>query len=489
MTPPDWMRALADHVRDTRAAYPDEELVVVFDIDGTIVDTRHLVVRTLLSFDRHHDTEHFVGLTAVDIVHHEARIDEILEPFGLPEHEHRRVRTWYLRHAWDPVAMAAAHLPYQGVMSVIRWFQLQPRTHVAINTGRPDPMRDVTLAALNELGHQHRVRFSGELLFMNAGGPNDVAASKIEALRQLHEAGFRVVAVVDNEPAMIRAMAEADGTGEILFLHADTIFESRREPTPRTVSGSAYGLAGLVDEAEIGRRVTLVWHGVNDAHNLRQFAGSAIRWAELDVRRDPLGRLILRHDSFDETPWRRDEELMLLRTCLEALRSSGRSVKLDLKEGGETLEEVLDTVEHVGFADRELWFNGGVETVDEVGFREIGRRHPGAIVQCPIDFLVPLMVAAPGFAGEALMMLRGWGITRLSLDWGTVGVRTALDFAERHGWDVNLYGVPDLGSFLEAALLLPASVTADFNFPDWNYDGRGPYPRTSIMQDLESSIR
>jgi len=29
-------------------------------------------------------------------------------------------------------------------------------------------------------------------------------------------------------------------------------------------------------------------------------------------------------------------------------------------------------------------------------------------------------------------------------------------------------------SFLEAALLLPASVTADFNFPEWHYDGRGP---------------
>ena len=38
----------------------------------------------------------------------------------------------------------------------------------------------------------------------------------------------------------------------------------------------------------------------------------------------------------------------------------------------------------------------------------------------------------------------------------------------------SLYGVPDLASFLEAALLLPASVTADFNFPEWNYFGRGP---------------
>jgi len=28
-------------------------------------------------------------------------------------------------------------------------------------------------------------------------------------------------------------------------------------------------------------------------------------------------------------------------------------------------------------------------------------------------------------------------------------------------------------AFLEASLLLPRSVTADFNFPDWHYFGRG----------------
>jgi hypothetical protein len=36
-----------------------------------------------------------------------------------------------------------------------------------------------------------------------------------------------------------------------------------------------------------------------------------------------------------------------------------------------------------------------------------------------------------------------------------------------------VYGVEDLESFLEAALLVPSSVTADFNFPDWHYFGRG----------------
>jgi hypothetical protein len=345
---------------------------------------------------------------------------------------------------------------------------------VALNTGRPEGMRHLTLASLNALGRLHRVAFTSELLFMNRSGPEDVAAAKVDGLHQMHLAGYQVVAVVDNEPDMIRAMAEADRTGEILFLHADTIFASRREPTPGTVSGSTYDLSALVDESEVGRRVTLVWHGVNDRHNLEQLRASQVQWAELDVRRDPVGRLVLRHDSFLESPWRRDQELMTLRECLEMLRLTERSVKLDLKEGGEVIDEVLELVDGFGFADDELWFNGSIEALGGQGFGRLRRERPGAILQSPIDFLVPLLLAAPEFAEEALAMLADWGVTRASLDWRTPGARDVLDIVERLGWEVNLYGVPDLESFLEAALLLPASVTADFNFPEWNHFGTGP---------------
>jgi hypothetical protein len=475
------MRALAAHVERMRLAYPEEELAVVFDIDGTIVDTRHLVVHVLLAYDRHHDTEHFRGITADDVVDHETRVDEILAPFALPERVRRDVRAWYLRLFRDPEAVAASHRPYQGVLGVIRWFQLQPRASVAINTGRPEAMREVTLASLNALGAVHRVRFEPELLFMNRQGfEEDVAAGKVDALRRLRLAGYRTLAVVDNEPAMIRAMAERDETGEILFLHADTIFSSRREPTPRTAAGSSYRLSGLVDEAEVGLRVTLVWHGVNDRHNLRQFVASEVRWAELDVRRDPFGRLVLRHDSFVGSPWTREEELVPLRDCLEELRRTGRSVKVDMKEGGEVVDEVLELVDEIGFPDDELWFNGSIQALGPEGFGRLRGARPGAILQSPIDFLVPLLLAAPELADDVLAAIGRWGITRVSLDWRTPGARDVLDAVEQLGWEINLYGVPDLESFLEAALLLPASVTADFNFPEWSYDGRGPAGRAPV---------
>lgn len=486
MSTGDWMRELAALLRRMREAYPDDELCIAFDIDGTIVDTRALVVQVLLSYDRHHATTLFEGMTVEDVLAHETRIDEILEPFPLPARVRIDVREWYATHARDPEAITAAHRPYRGVLGVIRWFQLQPRTHVALNTGRSEAMRELTLSSLNALGRLHRVRFSSDLLVMNDGGEDRPAEeAKVAGLVRLRDAGYRVVAVVDNEPSNILAMAEADRAGEILFLHADTIFASQRRPLPRAVGGSVYGLSGLVDEADLGARVTLAWHGVNDVQNLRQFTTSEVRWAEVDVRRDPLGRLVLRHDSFLQTPWRRDERPVMLRDLLETLRWIGRSVKLDLKEGGDVVEEVLELTTDFGFRDDELWFNASIEALGEAGFDRIRHARPGAVRQCPIDFLVPLLLAAPHAAERVLELVAGWGITRVSLDWSTPGVRDVLDAIESRGWEVNLYGVPDLEAFLEAALLLPASVTADFNFPEWHYFGLGPGRRgASHARDL-----
>jgi hypothetical protein len=131
-------------------------------------------------------------------------------------------------------------------------------------------------------------------------------------------------------------------------------------------------------------------------------------------------------------------------------------------------------VRRLGFADDRLWFNGSMESLEPEGFAELRAGSSGATLQVPIDSLVPLLLAAPELAGDVFEVLRRWGIDRVSLDWRTPGMREAFDRVERLGWEVNLYGVPDLESFLEAALLLPASVSADFNFPEWSYDGRGP---------------
>lgn len=462
------------HYEQMRRAYPEDVLCIVFDIDGTIVDMRYLMVQTLLAFDRAHATDYFRGLHVDDVDVHENRIDDFLAGRRLPAAVRADVLAWFAGHIWTPDAVLAGTRPYAGVLGVIRWFQLQPQTIVALNTGRPEPLRDLTLQSLNEVARAYRVTFDSEHLCMNARGwGEDVAAGKVEGLERLQTAGLRVVAVVDNEPANLAAMAAADTTDEMLFLHADTIFESQRQHFPRAVTGRDYALSGLVREADIRGRVEFIWHGVNDEANLRQFSSSSVRWAECDVRLDPLDRLVLRHDAFETTPWTRTEHPFLLDDCLDAISAQGRAAALDLKEGGAVVQRTLDAVAKSGLADEDVSFMGCLDVIGVEGFRLIHEAMPRAQVAVQVDFLAPLLTAAPSLADQVLAELREWGVTAVSLGWTTPQIRTLLDELECRGWEVNIFGVEDLESFLDAALLLPRSVIADFNFPDWHYYGRG----------------
>jgi hypothetical protein len=61
-------------------------------------------------------------------------------------------------------------------------------------------------------------------------------------------------------------------------------------------------------------------------------------------------------------------------------------------------------------------------------------------------------------------------------------MRRTIEHLEANDRETNIYAVPDLQSFLEAAVLLPTSVTADFNFPEWDYFGRGSGEQGRILQ-------
>ena len=100
-------------------------------------------------------------------------------------------------------------------------------------------------------------------------------------------------------------------------------------------------------------------------------------------------------------------------------------------------------------------------------------------MQCPVDFLAPLVLAAPERAWDTIKLLMSWGINRFSVSWAGEHARALLESLEDFGCEVNLYAVPDLEAFLRAALMLPTSITTDFNFPAWHYFGGAPASSTS----------
>ena len=255
----------------------------------------------------------------------------------------------------------------------------------------------------------------------------------------------------------------------------ETLPDWRRRPSRGTAAGRRRELRPPIAEADLPDSVELVWHGVNDRANLRHFLASPVRWGECDVRRDPEGRLALRHDPFASSappvPGGQPAALMA-DEFLRAALDGGKRVKLDIKEPDVT-DELMELVGHSGAAGNDLWFNGRVDVLGREVFQRLRWACAAATVQYPIDALAPAIVANPRRARAALDKLADWGIDRFSLAWGTAPTALLLDQLDRWSHEVNLYAVDNLDEFLQAVMLLPRSVTSDFNFPEWHYFGRG----------------
>ena len=471
-----WMKALAEAYHTACERFPNEDLMLVSDIDGTIIDMQYLVKSVLQSFDQAHATTLFTRLALSDVDVHENNVEQLLERQHIPVADRAAVMQWYLDRRWQEEVILNAHRPFPGVLPMIRWFQLQPNTTVGLLTGRPESLRKATLRSLNSIGEAHGVSFDDDVLLMNTGEwEQDVESAKVAGLKQFREMGYHVFAVIDNEPRMLEALAPEAAKQELLLLHADTVYESPISSVPSgVVEGRDYALVELVPGQEsLPKKVQLVWHGVNDPANLRHFLASGVLWAEIDVRHDPSGELICRHDSFVTTPALPNEEWLIYHEAIAELAESGVGIKLDIKGGVDALNGVLESVASLQLPDDRLWFNGELEQIGEEEFRKIRTAHPAAIVQCPVGWLNPLIQAVPGEARRILDMLSDWGVSRFSVNWEHPNARAIFKKLAAWGYEVNFYGILDLEGFLEAVVLLPCSVTSDFNFPRWNYYGRG----------------
>ena len=300
-----WMRDLASHYNRARAIYPNDRLIILFDVDGAIVDLRYMMLSLLREYDRKHGSRYFRHLGMTDIDANENQMSDLLSRMShLPDDARADVAGWYEGRYWDQDVMFESHRPFTGVMEVMRWFQIQPNTSVGINTARPEYMREDTLHSLNGLGREFKVFFPSELVFMSPyAWDRNIENSKRQGIRYFRRLGYRVVAFVDNEPENLAAVSAMEDSDEIMLLHADTLFESARSRLPRaTISGDTYDIAELAYADTLPRHVQFVWRGVRDNNSLAEFLDSGINWCEVDVRTDPVtGQLVLASDPIDDT--------------------------------------------------------------------------------------------------------------------------------------------------------------------------------------------
>ena len=242
-----WMKRLARQHRIARGLYPEEKLIVVFDIDDTILDLRHMILHVLSSFDDHHRTRYFRDIAVHDIDVGEFEVLRMMAELGMTEGVRLKVLEWFKDHSWSAPVIREGHRPFPGVMDVIGWLQAREKTFVGLNTGRPEIIRKETLQCLNGIGREHGVVFHDSLLFMNPYGWGEaITESKVAGIGYFQAMSFRIVAFVDNEPENLEAVAGFDRNKEILLLHADTVYASGKDRVPEhAVSGRTYDLRSL----------------------------------------------------------------------------------------------------------------------------------------------------------------------------------------------------------------------------------------------------
>lgn len=232
-------------------------------------------------------------------------------------------------------------------------------------------------------------------------------------------------------------------------------------------------IAELMPEMSFPKHIQFAWHGINDEANLSQFLASKITWGECDVRLSPINEVpILRHDSFKNNPLDADERWLTLDKLLSRVAKTDKFVKINLKAGGIIVEKVMESIDAHGIDDSRLWFNSSVEILQELGFWKLSKKYPKSILQADVDFLAPLISSVPDKAREIFDMFTEWGINRFSINWQSQNLRSFFDQMNEWGYNVNISNVPDPVSFFQTVVLMPQSITSDFNLPEWHYYGK-----------------
>ena len=476
-----WMQALAAHYETVRAQNPREDLLILFDIDGTILDIRYMMLYLLQAYDQHHDTGFFSNRNVIDINFAYEELESGLVGLGVPASHFGAIREWCDKHRWSMAAILESHRPFPGVLDVIRWFQLQPNTHVGLNTSRAESLREETLCSLNKLGREYRVHFASDLLFMReATGHHDIAAAKVDGIRHFRELGYRPFAMVDNQPYNLEAVADCEPDDEILLLHAGTLFQNRLEHIPAgAVHGNVYDLTELIPSKSLPRHIQFVWQGVNNEAVLSEFLRSNIRWADLSGLTEPCVNAC-QLDS--ETSPMIERQSRLIHDSLQAIKDNHRGIRIGLGADKTLNTRILDLLQSAGIAPEDIWFHADIELLDEAAFRYLAETHPGSVIEVPVDFLAPLIMNGTQLAESVLDRLSEWGVNRFALSWHTPQVRKLQELLDHWGFETTICHVRELQSFLQAVLLNPRAISSEFNFPKWQsittgkrrvYDVRG----------------
>lgn len=455
-----WMHYLGSHYEAMREQYPNDKLLILFDVDGTILDMRYTMLYLLKAYDQQFGTSYFDNLHISHITFSDADIANGLRPFCIPVDEIEKISRWYNENRWSLWAIFEANRPFPGVMEVIRWFQLQDNTFIGLNSGRSEVIREDTIQSLNRLGQEYRVVFDDRLLKMKRKA-GDKATCKVQAIKEFRDMGYRVIAMIDNEPGILDRIAESDVANEILLLHASTVFRHREvDDNTGAYHGNVYDLTELIPQRALPKHIQFVWNNINNDSTLMRFIDSNVKWADItgttyNLLNKPIARI------------REEKETQSFYKYAAAFVENSKSMRITIQPQVEQAELLIDILADAGIDSSRLWLNGKIDALRKETFVLLSDIFPKAVIECPVDFLIPIILTTEDKAEHILDTYANWGINRFSLSWKSPNVKKALTILDKLGFDVTIYDVVNLDEFLHAVLYLPTAIVSDFNFPMW----------------------
>ncbi|QDU68710.1 hypothetical protein [Engelhardtia mirabilis] len=337
--------------------------------------------------------------------------------------------------------------PAQGGAELIetwRWFQNQPGSGAAISVDRCEGGRDEALGRLRALSAPHQVRIPGDLF-----GFGDLD------LNHWRGAGWRPAVVVDaRSDAVDRSETLAgDRSAEVAVVAAPDLAVAN--PTATVRAGVVHPAGAEAAEGSEPRPAPpeVTWRGVGTREDLDAFLGSTVRWAEIPIRRGGQGDVVLAgEDGFQPSL---DEVLGVLAQC-------NKGARLRLDSDPRLRARVLRILVQSGFSNQDLRLAAEPLSGASIGFQELADACPGALLECPLDFLGPVLAIDPLAARALVESLTSQGVGRFLLARGG-GDRLAVSAALRSwGQRYDVGNIEDLGGLLEVFREGPSGLTTDF---------------------------
>ena len=236
----DWTRVLLNHHQDSLRRFPEDRLLLLFDVDDTFLDMRLAVASLLRAYDAAHGSAHFAALDPGTLDPFGRGIETVLEHCRVPAGEQPQVLAWHQHKRRCGDIARLAHAPFEGLLGLAGWLHRQPRTAVGINSARPEFLRQDTLRCLNALAAASELRFVDALAwFTPHGWRDDVGASKLAAIAQAERRGERVIAMIDSNPAVLAALAAADHGDDRLLVHSADLLHQAPQPSEQRTPEAA----------------------------------------------------------------------------------------------------------------------------------------------------------------------------------------------------------------------------------------------------------